>query len=85
MNLTDWLGFIGVFLILLAYFLNTFGIIGTKNLNFILLNLIGSILACLASVLLKYVPFVLLEAIWAIVSLISLLKYFKLFIFRYNK
>jgi hypothetical protein len=79
MNLTDWLGFIGVLLILLAYFLNTFGIIVSKNLNFILLNLIGSILACLASVLLKYIPFILLEAIWAIVSLISLLKYFKLF------
>jgi hypothetical protein len=79
MNLTDWLGFIGVLLILLAYFLNSFGIIVSKNLNFILLNLIGSILACLASVLLKYIPFILLEAIWAIVSLISLLKYFKLF------
>lgn len=84
MNLTDWLGFIGVFLILLAYFLNSFGVISTKNLNFILLNLIGSILACLASVLLEYIPFVLLEAIWALVSLISLLKYFKLLIFQYK-
>lgn len=84
MNLTDWLGFIGVFLILLAYFLNSFGVVSTKSLNFILLNLIGSILACLASVLLEYIPFVLLEAIWALVSLISLLKYFKLLTFRYK-
>jgi len=78
MNLTDWLGFIGVFLILLAYFLNSFEIVTTKNLNFILLNLIGSVLACLASVLLNYIPFILLEGIWALVSLIALLKHCKL-------
>ncbi len=79
MNFTDWLGFSGVFLILLAYFLNSFGFITTKNLSFILLNLFGSILACLASVLLKYVPFIVLEGIWALVSLFSLLKRVKLF------
>jgi membrane-bound ClpP family serine protease len=79
MNLTDWLGFVGVFLILIAYFLNSFGFIATKSIIFILLNLFGAILACLASVLLKYVPFIVLEGIWALVSLISLLKQFKRF------
>jgi uncharacterized membrane protein YjjP (DUF1212 family) len=79
MNLTDWLGFVGVFLILLAYFLNSFGLVTTKNLTFILFNLIGSILACLASVLLNYIPFILLEGIWALVSLVGLLKYYKFY------
>ncbi len=78
MNTTDWLGFIGVFLILLAYILNILDIITNKNLYFILLNFIGASLACLASILLKYVPFIILEGVWAIISLISLIKHYKL-------
>ena len=74
MSIVDWIGFIGVFQILLAYFLNVIGKIKSEDLSFILLNLIG---ACLASILLKYIPFIILEAIWAFVSLISLVKYLK--------
>ena len=77
MNATDWLGFIGVALILLAYFLNEIGKITNKSLVFILLNLIGSSIACLASVFINYVPFIILEAAWALVSLVSLMKYIK--------
>jgi hypothetical protein len=77
MNATDWLGFIGVALILLAYFLNEIGKISNKNIAFILLNLIGSTLACLASVLINYWPFIILEAAWALVSAVSLYKYYK--------
>lgn len=77
MTIVDWLGFIGVFQILLAYFLNTTGKISTKSLSFILLNLIGASMACIASVLLNYIPFVILEGIWTIISFISLLKYKK--------
>ena len=75
MNTVDWIGFIGVFQILLAYMLNIFGKLEKKDLTFILLNLIGASLACLASILMKYMPFILLEGIWALVSLIALLKY----------
>jgi hypothetical protein len=77
MNLVDWIGFIGVFQILLAYILNVSGNIENESLPFILLNLIGAGMACLASVLMEYLPFILLEAVWAIVSLISLIKYFR--------
>lgn len=77
MNTTDWLGFIGVFLILLAYILNALDKISNKNLSFILLNLIGASIACFASVLLKYTPFIILEGVWALVSVNSLVKYFK--------
>lgn len=75
MNTTDWLGFIGVFQILLAYFFNVIGKISKTDLSFILLNLFGAAMACLASILLNYIPFIILEAIWALISLISLLKY----------
>lgn len=77
MNATDWLGSIGVFQILLAYFLNVTGKISNKDLSFILLNLIGASMACLASVLLEYVPFIILEGAWVLVSVISLIKYRK--------
>ena len=77
METVDWLGFIGVFQILLAYILNVTGVVGKKDLIFILLNLIGASVACLASVLMNYWPFILLEGIWAFVSLISLFSYFR--------
>jgi len=75
MNLIDWIGFIGVFQILLAYVLNVFGKLKGTDLAFILLNLVGAGLACLASVLMNYLPFIILEGVWAVVSLFSLLKY----------
>jgi len=78
MTTVDWLGFIGVFQILLAYFLNVIGKISKLDLSFILLNLIGATMACLASILLNYLPFIILEAIWTIISFVSLLKYKKL-------
>ncbi|NOR28461.1 MAG: hypothetical protein GQ540_08035 [Lutibacter sp.] len=77
MNTTDWLGFIGVFLILLAYILNELGKTTNKSLLFILLNLIGASIACLASILLDYLPFIILEGVWALVSLNSFINYLK--------
>ena len=51
MNTVDWIGFIGVFQILLAYMLNVMGKVSHKDLSFILLNLIGAGMACLSSIL----------------------------------
>lgn len=77
MNIIDWVGFIGVFQILLAYILNVAGTIKSKDLLFILLNLIGAGMACLASVLMNYIPFIILEGVWTLVSFISLWSYKK--------
>lgn len=77
MSSTDWVGFIGVFLILLAYILNVIGKIQNNDLPFILLNLIGASLACVASILMKYLPFIILEGVWSFVSLLSLIKHYK--------
>ncbi len=76
MNLTDWIGFLGVFQILLAYVLNALGKITNKSLTFIVLNLIGATMACIASILINYWPFIILEGIWALVSLYSLKNHF---------
>ena len=75
MNSTDWIGASGVFLILLAYFLNVIQRIKTDDLTFISLNLVGASLACAASFLLRYWPFIILEACWSLISLFSLVRY----------
>ena len=77
MDIVDWTGFVGVSLILIAYFLNLKKILQTTAMPYILMNFIGAILACLASVLMKYIPFIILEGVWTLVSLDALIKYFK--------
>jgi hypothetical protein len=77
MTQTDWIGFIGVTILLIAYFLNLRDIIKKDSLSYLLLNLVGASVACFASVLLKYLPFIILEGCWTFVSAIGLLSYFK--------
>ncbi len=77
MGITDVLGFSGVALILIAYFLNLNHRLAADDLRYVLMNLVGAILAFLASVLMKYYPFVLLEGTWAIVSFVALMKKLK--------
>jgi hypothetical protein len=75
MTITDWIGFIGVTLLLVAYFLNLRNIIQKDSLTYLLLNFTGAGLACFASVLLNYMPFIILEGSWTIVSMIGLFSY----------
>lgn len=77
MTTRDWIGFIGVSILLIAYFLNLKDIIGKNSFTYLFLNLIGAGIACLASILLNYLPFIILEGCWTIVSAIGLLNYFK--------
>jgi len=74
MNYNDITGTIGVGLILLAYFCNTFGLLKNNSKLFFVLNIIGAGIACYASLLINYWPFVILEGTWFLVSLIGLLK-----------
>jgi hypothetical protein len=76
MNLTDWIGTIGVTILLVAYLLNISDKITQHDPVYIVLNFTGAGMACLASVLLQYVPFIVLEGAWTLVSLIALIKYF---------
>ncbi|WP_395061830.1 hypothetical protein [Flavobacterium sp.] len=78
MNFNDLIGTIGVGIILIAYFLNMFSFIANNGKLFYLLNIIGASIACFASYLIDYIPFVLLEATWAIVSVIGLIKNYKI-------
>lgn len=77
MTATDSIGFIGVTILLIAYFLNLTDKIRKDSLVYLQMNFIGAGLACLASVLMKYLPFIILEGCWTIVSAFGLLKYIK--------
>ncbi|MCF8368953.1 MAG: hypothetical protein K9G76_07905 [Bacteroidales bacterium] len=74
MDIIDWIGFIGISQILLAYFLNVIGQVNYKDWSFLLLNLIGAGMACLASILLNYLPFVILEGAWTFISFVSIVR-----------
>ena len=74
MKYNDIIGTIGVGLILFAYFLNIFSLIPKEGYLFFIMNIAGAALACYASFLIHYFPFVLLEGTWTLVSLVGLLR-----------
>lgn len=74
MEYDDIIGTIGVGMILLAYILNTFSCIKKDGGLFFVMNIMGAGLACYASVLINYVPFMILEGVWCIVSIAGLIK-----------
>jgi hypothetical protein len=76
-NINDLIGFMGVFLLLIAFLLNLSGRLSQKSIGYILLNITGAGLACLASVLINYTPFIILEGTWTVVSVIALVNYFR--------
>ncbi|HWC53588.1 MAG TPA: hypothetical protein VG676_08405 [Chitinophagaceae bacterium] len=78
MTYNDFIGTIGVTLILLAYFLNTTKTITVNGKLFFVMNVIGAALACYASFLIDYWPFVILEGTWVLVSIYGLMKAMKI-------
>ena len=74
MSTSDWIGTIGVGLILIAYFCSTFKWMSAHSRIFFLLNALGSAMTCYSSCLISYWPFFVLEGTWTIVSLIGLAR-----------
>lgn len=74
MTFPDIIGTIGVSLLLLAFFMNLFGIISQDKKAYILMNLLGAAIACYASVLIGFVPFIILEATWGFVAFLALVR-----------
>jgi hypothetical protein len=68
---------VGVGLLLLAFFLNLFKILTYDSKSYIIMNIFGAGIACYASILIGFIPFVILEGTWAIVALIGLIKLYR--------
>jgi len=60
---------LGALAILLAYTANQFRLLGPSNLSYALLNFVGSLVLAVIAVIEVQWGFILLEGVWALVSL----------------
>jgi hypothetical protein len=74
MDMPDVVGAVGVALILIAFLLNLVGRMERDSSAYLGLNLVGSVMACVSSALIGFVPFVVLEGVWAVASAAGLVR-----------
>lgn len=74
MTYAETVGSLGVALLLVAFLCNLCGLWSPHGLPYILLNVLGAGLSCYASVLIGFVPFVILEATWTLVAMGGLVR-----------
>lgn len=74
MSLQNIIASVGVGILLIAFFLNSFGYISNKNKWYAILNAVGGIISCYASWLADFYPFVVLNIIWSFTAIFSLIK-----------
>jgi hypothetical protein len=74
MKVSDILASIGVGVLLIGFLLNLFNKIKADGKLYAWLNFLGAAMCCYASFLIRFYPFIVLEAIWAFVALISLIN-----------
>lgn len=65
---------IGVSLLLIAFFLQVFQLTDERSYTYIGLNVLGAAIACYASWLIEFMPFVILEGTWGAVAIGGLVK-----------
>ena len=74
MALSDWIGTLGVTLLLIAFALNIAKKITPESKSYLLLNIAGAALAGVSSYMIQFWPFVILESVWVIATFIALIK-----------
>jgi uncharacterized protein with PQ loop repeat len=77
MTQADICGTIGVTLLLVAFLLQILKVVKAESTLYLVLNGIGAGLAGYSSYLIGFKPFVVLESVWVLVSLVSLFKNLK--------
>ena len=74
MTPADWIGTVGVTLLLGAFAATSLGWSTPESRAYQLANVVGAGLAATASWLLPYWPFVVLETTWGLVALVALVR-----------
>ena len=69
-----WIGFAGVTLLLLAFLLSLMKLMRMDGYPYATLNCVGAALACYSSWLVSFMPFVVLEGVWAVVAGIAIVR-----------
>ena len=62
------IGSVGVALLLAAFLLNLLKIMSADGYPYAGLNFVGAALACYSSWLIAFIPFVILEGVWALAA-----------------
>jgi phosphate/sulfate permease len=74
MNNGELVGTIGVSLLLIAFALNLAKKLSVSSSTYLVLNIIGAGLAGVSSYMIQFRPFVVLEGVWTISSIIMLIR-----------
>jgi len=74
MSIADMIATAGVIILLVAFFLNLNKRVSANSYYYIISNIVGAGLCCFSSYLIRFYPFVILEAIWASVAVVSLFR-----------
>ena len=68
------IGSIGVAILLVAFFMNSFGMLASDSHAYQTMNAVGAAVSCYASYLIGFAPFVVLEAIWCAAAIAAMLR-----------
>jgi len=74
MDLSSWVGSAGVTLLLIAFVLQLSKKIEANSFLYLGLNIVGAGLAGISSYMISFWPFVILEFVWLLASLIPFIK-----------
>ena len=74
MSVSEVTGSIGVGILLIAFFLNLFGLMSSDSRGYQGMNAVGAGISCYASYLIGFAPFVVLEATWCAVAVIAIIR-----------
>lgn len=74
MSLSSWIGSVGVTVLLFAFVLNLLKKLSAESSAYLIMNIVGALLAGISSYMIDFWPFVILETVWVIASLIPLIK-----------
>jgi hypothetical protein len=74
MSASEIIGSIGVALLLIAFFMNLFGMLHSDSRAYQSMNAAGAAISCYASYLIGFAPFVVLEAIWCAAAVAAMLR-----------
>ena len=74
MSGAEIIGSIGVALLLVAFFMNLFGMLTSDSRVYQSMNAVGAAISCYASYLIGFAPFVVLEAIWCAAAVAAILR-----------
>jgi hypothetical protein len=77
MSTSDILATSGVSILLVAFLLQILKVIRVESNSYSLMNLVGAGLAGISAWMINFMPFVVLESVWVVVSLFNLFKNLK--------